>query len=126
MFSTKIRIYLAIFVLLSINILHSFAFDVNKDVIFQLYTPNRPNEYKELTESTPMLIDPRLPVRIFIHGFKGKEKTIERYKDAFLRHGRFNFIGVNWIIGANTINYLSAKRNIPFVGCQFVTKILIK
>lgn len=99
----------------------NYAFDVEKDLIFRLYTPANPVDYQKLkTTGLPPIsttsFDARLATRIFIHGFKSKEKTIGRYKDAFLNIGNYNFIGVDWISGASTYNYLSSKGHVPSVN----------
>ena len=121
MFCLGSGIYVAISLLLSIGVYSIDAFDVEEHLIFRLYTPTNPVEYQELkTTGLPPIsttfFNPKLGTRIFIHGFKSKEKTIGRYKDAFFNVGNYNFIGVHWIGGASTYNYLSSKGHVPSVS----------
>lgn len=114
------RICVAISLLISFEVFFSYAFNAEEDLIFRLYTPVNPVDYQKLkTSGLPSIsttsFDPRLPTRIFVHGFKSKEKTIGRYKDAFFKIGNYNFIGVDWISGASTYNYLSSKGHVPSV-----------
>lgn len=104
-----------IFVLLSIT---ADAFDIENDLVFRLYTPEESTSYYALKPmlEPPAAFDPNRPTRIFIHGYKSSEKVIIRYKDGFLNVGDYNFIGVDWIDGANTVNYLKAKGRVPRVS----------
>lgn len=123
MFSLRNRICIfcvAISMFLSIEAFFKNSFDVEENLIFRLYTPDNPVDYQKLkTSGLPPIsstsFDPRIPTRIFVHGFKSKEKTIGRYKDAFLNIGNYNFIGVDWILGASTYNYLFSKSLVPTV-----------
>lgn len=106
-----------IFAIVSIYIINSHAFDIEKDLVFRLYTREDPVMYYALkTEGTPAVtettFDPHRPTRIFVHGFRSKEKVIKRYSDAYLQNGNYNFIAVDWIEGASTINYFSAKSRV--------------
>lgn len=56
--------------------------------------------------------NPNRKTRIFVHGYKSKEKVINRYKEAYLLLGDYNFIAVDWISGASTYNYFSAKGRV--------------
>lgn len=117
MFTLKIGFCGIIFVLLSVDVFHAHAFDVEEQLIFRLYTREQPDVYQglkaaDLTSTSPVAFNPNRPTRIFIHGFKSKEKVIIRYKDAYLKLGDYNFIGVDWISGARTYNYLSAKSRV--------------
>lgn len=107
-----------ILVLLSIIVPGSSAFDIEKDLVFRLYTLEDPNAYQVLKADLkpPTTFNPNRPSRIFIHGFKSKEKVIIRYKDAFLNVGNYNFIAVDWINGADTLNYLKAKARVEPVS----------
>lgn len=107
-----------IFVLLSINVFRSDAYDIEKDLVFRLYTPEESTSYYALKPmlEPPAAFDPNRGTRIFIHGYKSSEKVIIRYKDAFLNVGNYNFIGVDWINGANAMNYLKAKGRIQGVS----------
>lgn len=104
-------------VVVMISILNIHAFDIDKDLAFRLYTREDPIMYFVLrTSGTPAVSEtpfkPTRPTRIFIHGYKSKEKVIRRYTDAYLELGDFNFIAVDWIKGASTYNYYSAKGRV--------------
>lgn len=95
---------------------HSEPFDINKDLIFRLYTREQPDVHQVLkadSSASPSIsqtsFDSKRPTRIFIHGFKSKDKVIIRYKNAFLKLGDYNFIAVDWTEGATTKNYYAAK-----------------
>lgn len=106
-----------VFVVVSIFVLNSDAFDVEKDLWFRLYTREHPIQYYVLkTNGTPAVsetpFNPNRPTRIFVHGYKSKEKVINRYADAYLGLGDYNFIAVDWIKGASTYNYYTAKGRV--------------
>lgn len=90
-------------------------FDVEKDLIFRLYTREQiavPFALK--TSGSPLVSETTFnanrPTRIFIHGFKSKSKVIDHYPEPILSLGDFNFIAVDWTKGAQTNNYFVAKR----------------
>lgn len=104
-------------VVVFIFVFNSHAFDIEKDLAFRLYTREDPIMYYVLrTNGAPAVHDtpfkPTRPTRIFVHGYKSKEKVIKRYTDAYLGLGDFNFIAVDWIKGASTYNYYSAKGRV--------------
>lgn len=106
-----------IVVLISVGVLNSYAFDINKDLVFRLYTREDPVMYYALKSTgSPSIsetpFNPNRPTRIFVHGFKSKEKVMIRYKDAYLNLGDYNFIAVDWTKGASTYNYFSAKGRV--------------
>lgn len=110
-----------IVVLISVGVLNSNAFDIDKDLVFRLYTREEPVMYYALTANgSPSIsettFNPNRPTRIFIHGYKSKEKVINRYREAYLNLGDFNFIAVDWIKGASTFNYYSAKGRVRSVS----------
>lgn len=119
MFTSKIGFCGAnIFVLLSIVVFRSNAFDIENDLVFRLYTHEYPTGYSVLKANLepPNTFNPNRPTRFFIHGFKSSEPVLIRYKDAFLKAGNYNFIAVDWINGANTLNYLKAKGHVKPVS----------
>lgn len=59
---------------------------------------------------------PRRHTRIFIHGYYSDRKTFMKYAHAYLRRGDYNFIAINWLRGARTINYFKARRRVQLVG----------
>lgn len=106
-----------VFAFILICIFGSNAFDIEKDLVFRLYTHEDPIMYWALQPKGPILVsdtpfNASRPTRIFVHGFKSKEKVINRYKEAFLDAGNFNFIAVDWIEGASTYNYFFAKGRV--------------
>lgn len=101
------------------------AFDADEDVIFKLYTRDHPTSYAVLNIEESRLIstdsfDPNLLTRIHIHGFLPKEEIIDRYREVYLSVGDFNFIVVDWIEGAYTLNYYSAKRRAKDVSSECI------
>lgn len=126
MFGWRIVVCCTIFVSLSIVVVQG-EHDVEKYLFFRLYTREEPliyklrEEYQELNADnlpsiSPTSFNPNRPTRIFIHGFRGKEKVILRYKEAYLNLGDFNFIAVDWTKGAATYNYLKAKNRVQSVS----------
>lgn len=99
----------------------SAAFNANEDVIFKLYKRDNPTSFtvlrisQERTMSNDTLFDPELPTRIHVHGFLAKEEIIDRYRQVYLSVGNYNFIVVDWLEGAFTLNYFMAKRRVKDV-----------
>lgn len=122
MISHKIHYFIAIFLLFSIGIFHiNASFDSEMDLVFRLYTREFPNYFLRIYPTDSHSIsgssfNPNRTTVIFIHGYMSREKTIIGYRDAYLKLGDYNFIGVDWISGAATINYLAAKRRFPLVS----------
>lgn len=121
MFAWKILVCSTIFVLLSIVVVRC----EDDNLIFRLYTREQPDDYQELKiddlpDISTASFHPNRPTRIFVHGFRGQEKGIIRYKDAFLHLGDFNFIAVDWTKAANTYNYLKAKKRVRDVSSDVI------
>lgn len=119
-----VRVSSFVFAIVSICVVNSNAFDIEKDLAFRLYTKEEPVMYYVLrTNGNPPVSDTpfnaKRPTRIFVHGYKTKEKTIDRYVQAYLKAGDFNFIAVDWIKGASTYNYLTAKSRVRPVSEKF-------
>lgn len=100
------------------------AFEANEEVQFELYTRESRKIYEVLdTHGEPAIAGSRFqstrPTRIFVHGYRSKRKVIDRYSEAFLNVGDYNFIALNWIEGASTVNYYTAKSRVKDV-CIFV------
>lgn len=110
---------------IAIRVPHGDAFDIEKDLVFRLYTRQDPNVYYALNAhlDPPLAFDPQRPTRFFIHGFKSRERVLLRYKDAFLKFGNYNFIAVDWTVGANTLNYLKAKGHIQPISTKLAQLI---
>lgn len=56
------------------------------------------------------------PTRIFVHGFYSDSELMESYAKAYLNAGDFNFIAVDWLAGAKTLNYPKARHRVREVG----------
>lgn len=98
----------------------SNAFEANENVQFELYTRENRKIYQALdTHGDPVIEGTRFqswrPTRIFVHGYRSKRKVIDRYAEAFLNTGDYNFIALNWIDGASTVNYYTAKNRVKDV-----------
>lgn len=102
---------------------HSNAFNAEEDVIFKLYKRDNPTNFSvievyRVNETSVILndfFDPKLPTRVHIHGYFSLQKIIDRYRQAYLGVGDFNFIVVDWLEGAQTLNYFLAKRRVKEV-----------
>ncbi|XP_055295780.1 lipase member H-B-like [Sitodiplosis mosellana] len=123
-----VRIASFAFVIASICVLNGRAFNIERDLAFRLYTKEAPIMYYVLklngspaVSQTPF--NPNRPTRIFVHGYKSKEKTIQRYTEAYLKLGDFNFIAVDWISGANTFNYYLAKSRVGSIAAKLAELI---
>ncbi|XP_055295774.1 inactive pancreatic lipase-related protein 1-like [Sitodiplosis mosellana] len=98
------------------------SFDADEDVIFKLYKRDNPTNFTVLridnqrSISNDTLFDPELPTKIHIHGYLAKEEIIDRYRQVYLSVGDYNFIVVDWLEGAFTLNYFMAKRRVKDVG----------
>lgn len=60
--------------------------------------------------------NPNKPTRIFIHGYFSTRDTFMDYARAYLERGDFNFIAINWLKGAITINYKRARNRVREIG----------
>lgn len=60
--------------------------------------------------------NPNRPTRLFIHGYYSDYDTLQRYAKAYLERDDYNFIAINWLPGAKTINYVKARYRILEVG----------
>lgn len=96
------------------------SFDIDTDIIFRLYTRNfssyavlSPKNEPPIAES---VFTASRQTRIFVHGFRSKEKVLNRYADAYLKADDYNFIGVDWTKGANVFNYYTAKNRVKHVS----------
>lgn len=107
-----------IFIICSVVFLScSEAFDIKKDLVFRLHTREDPVMYYALNVEGGLPLNETTfnrnrPTRIFVHGYKSKAKVLNRYAEAYLNVGDYNFIAVDWINGADTINYFAAKNRV--------------
>lgn len=121
-----LRITAMLLVLISLALLQlGGAFEANEDVQFELYTRESRKVYEVLdTHGEPQIAGSRFdasrPTRIFVHGYRSKRKVIDRYSEAYLNAGDYNFIAVNWIEGASTVNYYTAKGRVKDVSKKHV------
>lgn len=60
--------------------------------------------------------DPVRPTRIFVHGFYSDMTLMDSYAKSYLDIGDFNFIAVDWLAGARTLNYPVARHRVREVG----------
>lgn len=97
------------------------SFNVEKDVVFRLYTPEYPITFAHLNAIDPISIlgsafNSKRPTMVFIHGWRSHEPVMLRYRDAFVPSYDVNFIAVDWLKPANTFNYIRVKRRIKPVS----------
>lgn len=121
MFTVWSRNYISIFVLLSIGVFCSHASD--PVVFFDLYTPtNRAHPLELKASGSPSIssttFNPRLPTRIFVHGFQSDATVIRLYRDTYLLKDAYNFIAVDWVHSAATYNYMTAKGYVPLIAAK--------
>lgn len=103
------------------------SFDASEDVFYELYTNDQPlthfhnlltinnnNNRSEPIADSPF--DHRRPTRIYVHGYRSKRKNFLKYAEAYRAKGNFNFIAVNWLEGAQTINYYKARNRVQSVS----------
>lgn len=136
---------LSIFVLLvSVIVLTSAGkFDAKKDVLYEMYsrfsnesTATTLHEIdKNILRYENLVVEgegddrvvtniqncrwnwhPNRPTRLYIHGFYGDQETSRRYAKAYLERDNYNFIAINWVRGAKTINYVKARYRVMEVG----------
>lgn len=60
--------------------------------------------------------NPNRPTRLFIHGYYSDHNTLKKYATAYLARDDYNFIAINWLHGAQTVNYVKARYRILEVG----------
>lgn len=113
---TALQIFIFLFCICRIE-----AFNLYESTRFRLYKRDVLTTYtlfnKNTSESVKNeLFDPKIPTKIFIHGFLAKEETIETYQQNFRKLGDFNFIAIDWTEGASTLNYVIAKTRIELVN----------
>ncbi|XP_026272042.1 phospholipase A1 isoform X2 [Frankliniella occidentalis] len=102
------------------------------DVKFHVFTKG--NNYSSV-EGTQVTLDhedflaagwePALPTKIVIHGFTNSISSpiIQLIKDAYMTHGDYNVVGVDWGVLCPNPLYVTARLNVPFVG-KLVGKLM--
>lgn len=145
MYSNQLKIHISAFVLLmSVLCLTSAGdFDAKKHVTYEMYcrfsnqstTTTLQDIDLNILENDNLVIDgendnrtvsgvrncrwnwnPNRPTRLFIHGYYSDQDTLKNYARAFIERDDFNFIAINWLPGARTINYVKARYRILEVG----------
>lgn len=119
-------------------------FNVERGVVFELYTPSNPEEPDILVLNDVISInrshfDPNMPTRLVIHGWLSRGTLTSQFTDGnfdfFLDFKRnkvthffvliayfktdnhqVNCLIVNWGAGADTLNYIAARRRVGQVG----------
>lgn len=112
----------------------SHSFDASEDVYYELYTNDQPlthfhnlltmnhdnNRSQPIAESP---FDRNRPTRIYVHGYRSKRKNFLKYAEAYRLKGNFNFIAVNWLDGASTINYYKARNRVEAVSVRLIKNV---
>lgn len=100
-----------------------FRFQPARDVDFLLFTRSNPTsgQYLDINDVSSVRnsnFNSRRPTRFLIHGWNNNRYSAFNIliRDAYLATGDFNVIVVDWGIGANTINYVSARNRVHPVG----------
>lgn len=100
------------------------SFSLYESMSFRLYKRELLTTFTLLNKNASELVknelfDPKLPTRMYIHGYFGSEQGIENYSQHFLNVSDYNFIAIDWTKGARTINYYIAKARVPLVSSLF-------
>lgn len=107
-------------------------FEAGTDVYFSLFTRSNPTTGHPLWRNDAGVsvgqshFNAEHGTRVIIHGWNtdGNALVNSLVREAYLAKGDFNVIVVDWGLGANTINFISAKNRVPSVGA--VTGELIR
>jgi pimeloyl-ACP methyl ester carboxylesterase len=98
-------------------------FNGAEDMEFRLFTRSNaatPQIIQILNPSSVLNsnFNPNHPTRFIIHGWNnnGDSDVNILIRNAYLNHGDFNVIVVDWALGANTINYIAARNRVGIVG----------
>jgi len=88
------------------------------DTVFLLRTQRNPNAAQIITWDHDVLrnsnFDPRFPTHFTIHGWggSGNERLNTYSARGFHQIGEHNMIAVDWSLGADTINYITARNRV--------------
>lgn len=112
--------------LMSVLIIPLEAFEVGRDVQFELHTRHKHSgtfeilvaDHRRFNVGEPTHFDFRKPTRIVVHGFNSQRKHLIQYTTAFLKKHDCNCIAVNWINGSNTLNYFAARSRVDQVSAN--------
>ena len=97
-------------------------FNAENDVFFILFTPENQSVGQRIGLNADQIRNSNFvasrPTRFIIHGWNGGAGSIlnSNIGSAYHRNGNFNVIVVDWGLGANTINYISARNRVNEVG----------
>lgn len=98
-------------------------FDAEVDIAFLLYTRNNPTVgqrifFNNLASVQNSNFNSAHPTRFTVHGWMGSaQSTVNIVNNReFFALGDFNMISVDWSIGAEPINYITARNRVPDVG----------
>ena len=97
-------------------------FNVETDVFFLLFTRANPSNGQFISSNADQIRnshwDSSRPTRFIIHGFTGGafSELNANIGAAYHRAGDFNVVVVDWNLGANTINYITARNRVNEVG----------
>lgn len=99
------------------------SFEALRDVRFLVFTRFNPVHgqqvlFNDLSSISASLYNPSRPTRFIIHGFQSDASSDINIviTAAYLRSYDVNVIVVDWGLGANTINYITARNRVPEVG----------
>uniref|UniRef100_A0A1A9V668 Lipase domain-containing protein n=1 Tax=Glossina austeni TaxID=7395 RepID=A0A1A9V668_GLOAU len=94
---------------------------------YDLYTPLNPYEGQILRTGDVRALkkshfNPAWPVRIAIHGWAGKSTSCSNaaLKDAYLSHGNFNVIIVDWSVISHDISYPRISQQLSEIAAHLV------
>jgi len=97
-------------------------FNPDTETRFLLFTRSNPTASQVLTFNAAQIRQTNFNqndgVRFLIHGFNsGPGGSINTAPTAaYLQRGAFNVIVVDWSVGANTLNYITARNRVPLVA----------
>lgn len=98
-------------------------FVAETDTFFFLFTRENPGVAQRLTLRDLNSIlssnyDVRRPTRFLIHGFQGDSNAeiVVEIREEYLKSYDLNIIAVDWGLGANTPNYITARNRVNEVG----------
>lgn len=126
------RIIFIVFTVVALKTVISDACASKSDITFRLYTRSNNSISKSLyvlnanfdRPFSDTRFNPKKQTRIFVHGFRTKEKVIKLYSEAYLKKGDYNFIAVDWLKCAATYNYVQAKGHVRYVRHFFLLLML--
>ncbi|XP_058839270.1 pancreatic triacylglycerol lipase-like [Topomyia yanbarensis] len=98
-------------------------FTAETDIVFRLFTRSNPVHAQILQWNDAASIhnsnfNPAHPTRFTIHGWNGDGSSglHSNIRSHYFTVGEFNTISVDWGVGAQTINYITARNRVDAVG----------